>query len=174
MKKLGMVLIMMLAVLTLVSCKGNGDMAEGGVAGESDSAIPDFKVKDIDGKSMKYKDLKDYDLLVVSLWGGFCEEKEDFLSCMDDLQDNYQDESVKVIGIIVDEDTDEAIEFLKENDIGFTNLIPDKSLERELISNFEYVPVTLYIDGDGKLVTMVEGVLEYDDYDSVVSQFIGK
>ena len=123
-----------------------------------------FSAKDVDGNDVDESIFKENKLTIINLWGTFCPPCIEEMPSIQKIQDEYKDK-VKVIGLLVDstEKTDDVKEVLKEKNITYTNIIANQKLCDDLVLKFGYVPVTLFVDSEGKIIEQyIAGDATYD------------
>jgi thiol-disulfide isomerase/thioredoxin len=173
MKKI-IVILCFIMILSLVGCKGsNSDNNEvkidnGDVEDEKNSdreieeiskknpasnvKLEGFKMKDIEGNEIDASIFENKDLTVVNLWGTFCPPCIDEIPIFNEISEKYKDKDVQVVGFIVN--------YMKgdEKDVDrigveYKTLIPDAKINEDLVMLFDYVPVTLFVDSDGVVLS---------------------
>jgi len=132
--------------------------------GQQPQAAPDFTVYDSDGNAHKLSDFRGKPV-VLNFWASWCgpckSEMPDFDEAyaqhgnnihflMVNLTDNYQ------------ETVDAASAFIEENGYGFP-VYYDTDVDAAAAYGVSSVPVTYFIDGDGYLVAMGQGMLSAYD-----------
>lgn len=119
--------------------------------------IPEFTVQDIYGNEYTQDLFSQKDLTVVNIWGTFCGP------CVNEMPELGQwsremPDNVQIIGLVSDvygpEDTfnmETARQIAETTGADFPHLIPYPGLET-LLGISQYVPTTVFVDREGKIV----------------------
>lgn len=113
-----------------------------------------FKTKTLDGQEMDSSVLKDSKLTMINIWATFCEP---CIAEMPDLQllyEDVKDEGINIIGIVSDTPEEEALakEIVKMTGVTYPNLIPDETIQNNILSNLSGVPTTIFVDSEGNII----------------------
>ena len=168
MKRIFTVLMIILCVITLVSCgEKNNDgkvNAEEGkekytsngegnpVAGEN---ITEFKVKDIYGNEVTEEIFKDKKITMINIWATSCGPCLREIPYLQEIYAEKKEDGFNLVGIVADGYSEDNLEVAKKiiekNNVEYTNLLMAEGSLKEIVSEFQYVPVTLYVDSEGKI-----------------------
>ena len=119
---------------------------------------PDFALHAVAGSNVRLSEHRG-DVVVLSFWGSRCGLCRGQLAALDRSLATYQSAGLKVLGINVDDDQTQAIDFAKTQAAGFAMLVdPRKAVSRAY--QVDNLPMTVLIDRNG----VVRHV--YRDYDS--------
>ena len=149
-KIIGFILIATL-MFSLIGCSGNKDvdssMDENPLANKS---FPSFETKDLEGNKVTKDIFRIYE--------------------------TYKDKNVNMIGIVSDvsleNSTDEANNIVSQTEVTYTNLICDKNLS-DIANKFPYVPVTLFVDSNGKILeTFIPGRASYTNLSNIIDSIL--
>lgn len=191
MKKL---LIFVLILISFTSCskkenisnenkennKANIEIQEENMPKEKILAFNEFKFDTIDTKGNRlssddaYKNSK---INLIYIWATYCEECKDNLGAIEDLKDSFSAEDLNSLSFILDTsinsstNIDTAEEILKKENITFTSLIPNPTTEDSL-SKVETVPLTIFVDGSGKILKSYEGILSKDQLETTINSLL--
>ncbi|GAK09158.1 TlpA disulfide reductase family protein [Geomicrobium sp. JCM 19038] len=124
-------------------------------------AAPDFRINTINHEQTV--SLHDYDesFIIVNLWASWCDRCKDNFPLLDDLDDYYDDEQVKVLAVNVEslEFNDHGVaEFLQEQHYNLSFLQSNEAFE----TSYPYltgVPTTYFIDEDNIVIDAMSGEL---------------
>jgi thiol-disulfide isomerase/thioredoxin len=130
--------------------------------GYAENSIIDFKLPDLNGKTISLSDdtFKNKAVVVniAGTWCGGCIQETPYLV---KFYDKYKDKGLEIISISFERDTKEALklvsDFKKKNKINYTMLyggISDKKNVESVITGlklFHGYPTTIYISRDGKV-----------------------
>ncbi len=148
-------IIVSMLLLVLTACSSS-----------SSSGRIEFQTNTIAGDKIDTSFFSEYKLTMINVWTtwcGFCIEE------MPELQEIYEElakNGVGVIGVAADANNEEALQLarkiLKDNGVTYPNLVPDKSLEKDLLSDLSAYPTSFFVDTKGKLcgATLVGGTKE--------------
>lgn len=93
---------------------------------------------------------------------------------MQEVESNYADKGVKVLGLITSDDKGDAIKVLEMQGGKYKNIEIRESMH-EFLSQFAYIPATIFINNKGQVVgeTMVGGK-SYDEFVKAIDQLLNK
>lgn len=175
-KNLLLILVLVLSlVLTACSGKDNKDTGKDlvdeqvesgnqtdGVSDKENSSsnriskMPSFTLKDIDGNEISSDIFGDYDMTIISIWQstwGPCIIELDALKV---IYDEYKDQGVNVLGIVVDDvETygDEGVRDVIETlGLEFPNIVADYDYMLELINFVRATPTAIVVDKNGEFI----------------------
>lgn len=150
--------LLFLCMLTLVcSMIGCGEISKKDTKdskGKVLTGFPEFKSIDVKGKEVTSNIFKDKKITVVNIWGSFCGPCIEELPSLQEIYTEMKDKGVNVIGIVSDgeENKDLAIKILNREKVTYTNIIPNKEIQDNLLNNFNAVPITFLVDKDKKII----------------------
>lgn len=144
------------------------DESQEDVVDESSAPIT-FEAVDINGKTVTSDIFSQNKMTVVNLWGTFCPPCIEEMPDLQLLYEELKGKNVNLIGIMVDVSEDQNMELakniLQSSGAKFTNIIPDKNLYDQLISQIAGVPTTFFIDQQGNIVgEPLVGARSKEDY----------
>ncbi|WDV46717.1 TlpA disulfide reductase family protein [Clostridiaceae bacterium M8S5] len=141
MKKIIVILVTALLILSLIGCTGDTNKEQTGkeanntnkeqdVNDKKDSdkeeqkdkaknpiagiTIPDFKTTDLDGKEITNEIFKDSKITMINVWGTFCPPCIEEMPDLQKLYDYSQKKDINIIGIVADVKKDENTDKAKE------------------------------------------------------------
>ena len=129
-----------------------------------------FSGKDLDGNTITQDMFNGYDLIIINKWGTFCNPCVQEMPDIQKIQDEFKDKKVKVIGVIsINEEKDDEKSLIDDakkitavKHTNYLNILPDKNLNKQL-NKFTFVPVTIFVKPDGKVMdTYIVGNNNYD------------
>ena len=133
-----------------------------------------LKTRDLDGKPFDGSVLKNAKLTMVNLWATWCGPCVTELPALAKLPNTYQPEDFQLVGILVDGLNDKtravdekavaaAKKLLADAKATYPSLIPeDQIIKQFLSSDGLYIPLTLYINGEGKVLDTVSGSMDFE------------
>lgn len=156
------------------------DNYSGSADASSEAAyFPEFSSVDIYGNKIDNSLFEENKITAVNIWGTFCGP---CIAEMPDLAkwDSENIEGMGIVGIVCDingaDDTDyikQAVSITENAGVTYTNIIPDSSLQTYL-RNFAFVPTTVFVDSDGKIVGEPIVGANVDGYKSFVNSYLSE
>lgn len=114
--------------------------------------LSEWEVEDSEGNQVDGQVFKEKKLTVLNLWGTWCgpcvEEMPEFEQVWQDMKEK----EVQFLGLSVDSDLKEVQSLKTELDISYPLLQENEALKKSLTSQFDYVPVTIFVDSEGKVL----------------------
>ena len=124
----------------------------------------------LSGNSKKFSDYRGKPL-IINVWASWCGPCRSEMGSLDRLARRYGGKQFNVIGISTDDYRDAAAAFIKKSGVSFANYI-DSKLRLENMLGANTIPLTVLVDGDGRVLAKVYGVREWDNPETVAA--IGK
>jgi thiol-disulfide isomerase/thioredoxin len=137
----------------------------------ANKTIENFKATTLDGKEVTNEIFKANDLTIVNIWGTFCKPCIEEMPDLEKLSNEYKNKKVQVVGIVSDipsnkvsaNEKSKAKEIVTQTRVTYSNILPDKIIEKQILSQFDYVPVTLFVNSKGKILeTFTPGSTKYE------------
>ena len=141
------------AVLSVAAAKTPGEVEIGSVLREAQMQgllVPNRKLSAFRGNP-----------LLINVWASWCGPCKQEMPSVERLAKRYSGKQLNVIGISTDDYIDRATWFVKQNAITFPNFI-DNQLFLENMLGADHLPLTLLIDGNGKVLAKFYGAKEWD------------
>lgn len=173
-KLMGLLLILIFIITLSTGCADKNDSIEGnqiGSGSQSESNNKDtvivkdftkFKTTDINGEEVTEEVFQDYKLTMINVWGTFCGPCIDEMPSLGELQKEYKNKGVNIIGIVVDvQDSDlniveGQVEMAKEiitlTGADYTHLIVSPELITAKIGQIDAIPASFFVDKEGNFV----------------------
>lgn len=143
-------------------------------AKELSGPAPDFTLKDLDGKTVKLSDYKGK-VVMINFWASWCGPCRQEMPLLETMAKDLEKAGFVLLGVNLDEEVDDAKEFLESTPVTFTVLLnPDQSVA-ELYKN-EAMPSSYFVDRDGNLAYLHKGYRkgEEEDYRKVIKKLLAK
>ncbi len=117
----------------------------------------------LDGLNVKSRTLANYrgKPLLINVWASWCGPCRREMPSLERLAKKYNGKQFNLIGISTDDYRDKAQEFLKKLDIHFDNFI-DHQVKLENMLGASTIPLTVFIDADGRVIDKVSGSFTWD------------
>jgi len=131
-------------------------------AGEIGSRLPDFSMKDLQGREISSADLRGK-VVLVDFWATWCQPCKREMPGYQQLLDRYGSRGFAVIGFKFDTmaDTEDPLRFAKKIGVRYPLAVAPDDLKQKF-GGIEGLPTTLLYDRQGKLRKTVIG-FEYTD-----------
>lgn len=128
---------------------------------EPGQSVPNFSVTTASGQHVSLASFHGK-VLVLNFWATWCQPCVDEVASLNQLQNEFPDRSVTLLGISVDQDGNAYRRFLKQFHIDYlTARDADRSIPKQY-GTVKY-PETYIIDQNGNLVRKVVGETKWDD-----------
>lgn len=133
-----------------------------------------FATHDLDGNFITYQDYADARLLMLCYWDPRSEECLGQMPDLKVLYDDYKDQGLVIIGVLLDEDEaviEEAKAAIKEYALGFPTVQPDMHLSNYVATT---LPTTYFVDADGNIDSENPYVGEqtYEEWTEIVADLL--
>jgi peroxiredoxin len=116
--------------------------------------VPDFSAIDLDGKPISLQQYRGKVVLLDfwAVWCGFCLRE---MPNVKKVYDTYNDKGFDVIGVSLDDDEAELMDYLKENSIPWRQIFTGQGMESPLALQYNIAgpPAPWLIDRDGTLIS---------------------
>src|SRR6266550_9273697 len=131
-------------------------------AGEIGSQLPDFSVKDLQGREISSTDLRGK-VVLIDFWATWCQPCKREMPGYQQLLDRYGSRGFAVIGFKFDTmaDTEDPLQFAKKIGVNYPLAVAPDDLKQKF-GGIEGLPTTMLYDRRGILRNKVVG-FEYTD-----------
>ena len=160
-------LYLVIGLLGLAGCKQHPANPPGPVrasiaAGEIGSKLPEFKVKDLQGREISSADLRGK-VVLIDFWGTWCQPCKKEMPGYQKLLDRYGANGFLVVGFKFDtmKDTEDPIVFAKKIGVRYPLAVATDDIKQSF-GGIEGLPTTLIYDHQGVLRQKVIG-FEYTE-----------
>ena len=129
---------------------------------EQAGVLSSFSATDLDGNTVDQSVLADYDLTMVNVWATFCTPCLSEMPELGQLQQEYQEKGVQIIGIVMDvynsdgslneSQVEKARLAVEQTGADYLHLLPSKDLIAAKLKDVSAVPETFFVDAQGNLV----------------------
>ena len=155
MKKMFCVLLVSLLLQGQVNATGRGLTLL-----KEKPAAPDFNLKDVDGNSYRFSDLKGK-VVIVNFWATWCPPCRAEMPSMQRAWEQLREEGVMMLAVDVGEDEDAIFEFTASYPVEFPILLDTESSVSEAWK-VRGLPTTFVVDQWGRKVYRAVGGREWD------------
>lgn len=131
-------------------------------AGEIGSRLPDFSMKDLQGKQISSEELHGK-VVLIDFWATWCEPCKKEMPGYQQLLDRYRQQGFEVIGFKFDtmKDTEDPIRFARRFGVRYPLAVATEAV-RQKFGGIEGLPTTMVYDRQGILREKIIG-FEYTD-----------
>lgn len=150
-----LLMICMIALLMMGCVPQGSDSDSNGASGDESNPIAGvtltgFEAQELSGAVIDQSYFAHSKLTVVNIWGTFCGPCIDEMPGLEKVSKEFEASDVQMLGIVIDDPSDEeAIALLRKLGVTYDNVKPDAVLADLVVSQFDYVPVTLFVDSEG-------------------------
>ncbi len=124
--------------------------------------VPDFSLPSVDGGEVKLSDFKGK-IAFLNFWATWCPYCRLERPALQAIYDKYKDKGFVIISVSIDRaGIDTVKKYVEEHEITFPNL-HDQTSEVALEYGVRGVPITIFINNDGKAVGGVIGPRPWDN-----------
>lgn len=99
---------------------------------------------------------------MINVWASWCGPCRAEMGSLERLAQRYNENQFNLIGISIDDDGNAAAAFLKRLKITFKNFL-DSNLLLENMLGANTIPLTIFVDADGRVLFKARGSFEWDD-----------
>ena len=117
------------------------------------SNAPDFSLPTTTGERFLLSDtLKgSSNVVVISVWATWCPHCVDEVPYLSNLDKNYKDKNVKVLGISIDSTKNDVLKFIKQKNLKYTVALDPDGNKIGDPYKIEGIPTTYILDKSGKI-----------------------
>jgi len=114
--------------------------------------LTDIATTDIEGNSIDETIFNGHKVTVLNLWATWCGPCVEEMPEFEEVSKTYKPEEVQFLGLIIDSDDDDVKDLLNQLSITYPQIKADEQLTEQIVKYFDYVPVTLFVDENGKVL----------------------
>jgi thiol-disulfide isomerase/thioredoxin len=120
---------------------------------------PAFTLVDLDGKKVSLADFKGHPI-VLNFWATYCPPCKDEMPWLQELSQKYAAQGFEVVGIDYDSEVGPTRIASATHDLGVTYpiLLSNSKLETAYLANIDVLPVSFWVDRNGKIVNVTAGL----------------
>ncbi len=122
---------------------------------EDKMPAPDFTLKSLSGKNIKLSEQRG-DVVMINFWASWCGPCLQEMPALEQLHQRYKDLGFTLLGVNVEQNTDDAKDYLKNVNVTFPILF---DITNEVSDTYEIsgMPTTYLVDRDGNLRKLYVG-----------------
>jgi len=143
----------------LIMVLASGLLISGCVRTEESTRIggqaPDFKLSDLDGKSVSLKDFRGSPIL-INFWASWCEPCRNEMPLLQEIFEEWSDDGLVVMAINTGESRTAVQAFMQNNNLSLPVLLDTQQATTQKYGIF-FFPTTLFIDEDGIIQKKIIG-----------------
>ncbi|HEX6494320.1 MAG TPA: TlpA disulfide reductase family protein [Acidobacteriaceae bacterium] len=134
---------------------------------------PDFTLVDLAGKKVSLKDFKGHPLL-LNFWGTYCDPCKIEMPWLEEFHKKYAGQGFEVVGVTYDSEVGNAVITKSTHQLGVTYpiLLSDPKAEKDYLSDSEVLPMSFYVDREGKIIQVTAGLGGKDQLEAMVKKTI--
>ena len=118
-------------------------------AGEVSGPAPDFTLKSRDGTNIKLSELRGQ-VVMLNFWASWCGPCRQEMPILEKIYQKYEPLGFTLLGVNVEEDSKEALHYLKTVEVSFPILFDNENSTSQLYDVIA-MPSTVMIDRDGNM-----------------------
>jgi thiol-disulfide isomerase/thioredoxin len=132
-----------------------------------------FILKDINGKDVSLSDFAG-NIVVLNFWATWCPPCKAEIPDFIEVFNSYKDKGVSFIGVSLDEDFNELVNFVSEYKINYTIVQDVSSVNISDGWGIEAIPTTFFLDEKGNVLDSVVGQMPKDNLISKIEAFLSR
>ena len=108
---------------------------------------PDFALKSSTGENLRLSEYRG-DVVMINFWATWCGPCRQEMPLLDQLYSRYERVGFSLLGVNIDDDTERAMDMIKELGVSFPVLF-DSRKEVSQLYDVDAMPVTVLVDREG-------------------------
>jgi peroxiredoxin len=118
---------------------------------------PDFTLKTVEGKELSLSDLRGK-IVLIDFWASWCKPCRASFPHMKDLYQKYHSKGFEILGVTNDKNRNAWLKAIKTDELPWLNVEDEfpgggQMAKTVVLYGVEFLPTTILIDRDGKIVT---------------------
>ncbi len=122
---------------------------------------PNFTLKSLNGKNLKLSEMAG-NVILVNFWASWCGPCLQEMPLLNNIHKKYEPLGFTVLGVNVEENSDNARAFLADRGVDFPVLLDNKNLVSKLY-DVVVMPTTVLVDRDGNMRFLHQGYKSGDE-----------
>jgi thiol-disulfide isomerase/thioredoxin len=134
---------------------------------------PAFTLLDLKGNKVSLSDFKGHPLL-INFWGTYCAPCMVEMPWLQEFSRKYAPDGLAVVGITYDSEVgrDAIARTTQKLGVTYPILLSTPKAEKNYLSNTEALPISFYVDREGKIIEISAGLGSKDELQSLVKETI--
>lgn len=116
---------------------------------------PDFTLKSLSGKNLKLSEMRG-EVIMINFWASWCGPCRQEMPILEKIYQKYQPLGFTLLGVNVEEDINDAKDYLKDVEVSFPILFDNTNKVSQLYEIIA-MPSTILIDRDGNMRFLHQG-----------------
>ncbi len=126
------------------------------------TAAPSWELTSVEGTKISSDEFAGK-TIVLNFWGTWCPPCREEIPTLVELQKEFADQNLQVIGIAIENDPSGLGTFVDRNEINYPIALGDGKV-LEAYGAGQVFPTTFFISPDGRIASYVEGALPYEAF----------
>jgi thiol-disulfide isomerase/thioredoxin len=127
--------------------------------------LPEAQLNGLIGSAAKLSSFRGKPLL-INVWASWCGPCRAEMGSLERLYQRYGSKGFNVVGISTDDDQAAAAKFVRVSGVSFPNYI-DRNLVLENMFGANRLPLTVLIDGEGRVIKKMAGSRAWDSPEAI-------
>jgi thiol-disulfide isomerase/thioredoxin len=134
---------------------------------------PAFTLLDLNGKKVSLSDFKGRPLL-INYWGTYCAPCMVEMPWLQEFSRKYAPDGLAIVGITYDSEVgrDAIARTTQKLGVTYPILLSTPKAEKDYLSGTEALPMSFYVDREGKIIEISAGLGSKDELESLVKETI--
>ena len=132
---------------------------------------PDFKLKDMDGRSVELADYKGK-VVLLNFWATWCSPCRIEIPWFMEFEQEFKDKGFAVLGVAMDEEGWEVVKPYAERTKINYRLVMGDDITAQLYGGVESLPMTFVVDKDGNVASTHVGLVSKSVYRNEIVQLL--
>jgi len=134
---------------------------------------PDFGLESLDGKTVHLSDFRGKAVL-LNFWATWCQPCKIEMPWFEQLQKQYGNDGLQVIGVAMDDASKEDVaKFAKNLGVDYPILLGKENVG-DAYGAVQFLPATFYVGRDGRVVDKVFGLKGRDEIEDLIKKTLGR
>ncbi len=116
---------------------------------------PDFALKSSTGENLRLSEYRG-DVVMINFWATWCGPCRQEMPLLDDLYNRYERVGFRLLGVNIDDNSQRAIDMMRELDVNFPVLF-DAKKDVSKLYDVNAMPVTVILDREGNVRHVHQG-----------------